>query len=287
MTSREELLLDGVHIELVRKRIKNIYVRVLQPLGQARISAPLRMSDAAVREFAQSKLEWIRAHQERMRKGAARESRAFAEGDEIPLWGRPRQVCCFPVGGARRVFVRGDRIDMHVRAADSPDLRRRLWETLLRREMAREVPRLLALWRPILGVPMPRRVFVRGDRIDMHVRAADGPDLRRRLWETLLRREMAREVPRLLALWRPILGVPMPEFSLRRMRTRWGSCSPTTRRLRFALHLAEKPPHFLEYVVVHELVHLLECSHNERFTAYMDLFLPQWRTVRREMRAAA
>jgi len=79
--------------------------------------------------------------------------------------------------------------------------------------------------------------------------------------------------------------VPMPKFFIRRMRTRWGSCSPATRRVRFALHLAEKPVRFLEYVLVHELVHLLERSHNARFTACMDRFLPYWRAVRDEMRA--
>jgi predicted metal-dependent hydrolase len=228
----QELRLDGIHIELVRKRIKNIYVRVLPPLGRARISAPLRMSDAAVREFALSKLAWIRVHQERMRAKAPPRIRAFAEGEEIAIWGRPRRIRLFPVGGTRRIFVRGD-------------------------------------------------------FLDIHARVSDGPELRGRLFDKLLYRELEQELPRLLALWCPVVGVSAPDFSIRRMRTRWGSCSPATRRVRFALHLAEKPPHFLEYVVVHELAHLLERSHNERFTAYMDKFLPHWREVRREMRASA
>jgi predicted metal-dependent hydrolase len=228
----QELRLDGLCIELVRKRIKNVYVRVLPPLGQVRISAPLRMSDAAVREFALSKFAWIRAHQERMRAKAPQAIRVFAEGEEITLWGRPRRIRFFPVGGKRRIFLCGDFLDLHVRTSDNAE--------------------------------------VRGQ-----------------LFDKLLRRELEREVSRLLALWRPIIGVPMPEFSLRRMRTRWGSCSPTARRLRFALHLAEKAPRFLEYVVVHELVHLLERSHNECFTSWMDKFLPHWRSVRRAMRASA
>jgi predicted metal-dependent hydrolase len=232
MTSPHAFLLDGVQIELVRKRIKNVYVRVLPPLGLARISAPLGMSDAAVREFALSKLAWIRAHQERMRARAPQGIPAFAEGEEFMLWGRPRRIRFFPVGGERRIFLRG--------------------------------------------------IF-----IDVHARASDRPELRGRLFEKLLRRELEGEIPRLLALWCPVIGVHAPEFSVRRMRTRWGSCSPAARRVRFALHLAEKPARFLEYVVVHELVHLLERSHNERFTAYMDRFLPHWRAVRGEMRASA
>jgi predicted metal-dependent hydrolase len=232
MTHTRELILDGVCIELVRKRIKHVYVRVLPPLGQACISAPLRMSDAAVREFALSKLDWIRSHQKRLRATVPQPPCNFAEGEEIAVWGRPRRIRFFPVGGTRRIFLRGD-------------------------------------W------------------IDLHAPASDGPELRKQLFERLLHRELEREIPRLLALWCPRLAVPMPAFSIRPMRTRWGSCSPAAGRVRFALHLAEKPAHFLEYVVVHELAHLLERGHGEAFTACLDKFLPHWRRVRSEMRASA
>jgi predicted metal-dependent hydrolase len=190
------------------------------------------MSGAAVREFILSKLAWIRGHQDRMRAKAPQAIRAFAEGEEIAIWGRARRIRFFSTGGRRRIFLRGDCIDMHARPSDSSELRGRLFEKLLRGELEREIARLLALWCPIVGVPRP-------------------------------------------------------EFSIRRMRTRWGSCSPAARRVRFALHLAEKPVRFLEYVVVHELAHLLERGHSGRFTAYMDKFLPHWRAVRSEMRAVA
>jgi predicted metal-dependent hydrolase len=232
MTKTQELRLDSLSIELVRKRIKHIYIRVLPPLGRVRISAPLRISDAAAREFALSKLAWIQDRQERIRARAPQRIRAFADGEELALWGSSRRIRFFPVGGRRRIFLRGEFIDLHARASDKPELREQLFEKLLRKEIEREVPRLLALWCPVLGVPVP-------------------------------------------------------EFYIRRMRTRWGSCSPATRRVRFALHLAEKPVRFLEYVVVHELVHLLERSHNERFAAYMDTFLPHWRAIRGEMHMSA
>jgi predicted metal-dependent hydrolase len=126
MTATREFLLDGVRIELVRKRIKNIYVRVLPPLGRVRISAPLSMSDAAVREFALSKLAWMRVHQERMRAKAPRGVPAFAEGEDFVLWGRPRRIRFFPVGGERRIFLRGVFIDVHARISDGPEVRGRV-----------------------------------------------------------------------------------------------------------------------------------------------------------------
>ena len=225
----QELTLDGVNMECTRKRIKNVYVRVLPPLGLVRISAPLRMKESAIREFVLSKLPWIRRHQQRMRANTPQKPRSFAAGEELSLWGEPRRIRFFPVGGRRRIFLCGEFVDMHARASDS------------------------AL-------------------------------SRRQLFEKLLRRELEREVQRLLPLWCRIIGVPVPTFAIRRMRTRWGSCSPASRRVRFALHLAEKPVRCLEYIVVHELVHLLERSHNGRFTAYMDSFMPDWRSVRGGLR---
>ena len=64
---------------------------------------------------------------------------------------------------------------------------------------------------------------------------------------------------------------------VQQMKTRWGSCNPTASNLRFNSELAKKPPECLEYVVVHEMVHLLEPTHNQRFTALMDRFMPAWR----------
>ena len=83
----QELTLDGVNMECTRKRIKNVYVRVLPPLGLVRISAPLRMKESAIREFVLSKLPWIRRHQQRMRANTPRKPCCFAAGEEFSLWG--------------------------------------------------------------------------------------------------------------------------------------------------------------------------------------------------------
>ncbi len=83
--------------------------------------------------------------------------------------------------------------------------------------------------------------------------------------------------------WEEIIGVKASSYVIRDMRTRWGSCNTSTRRICINLQLAKKSPEFLEYVVVHELCHLLEGSHNEVFKAYMDKYLPNWRYLRKEL----
>jgi predicted metal-dependent hydrolase len=90
----------------------------------------------------------------------------------------------------------------------------------------------------------------------------------------------------LIAKWEPILGVKVNRTIVRRMRTRWGSCTPGRRTIRLNTELAKKPRECLEYVVVHELVHLLEPSHNATFISLMDKFMPQWRHYRDELNRA-
>lgn len=94
------------------------------------------------------------------------------------------------------------------------------------------------------------------------------------------RDQMKAAVPALLAKWEPELGVKVERFFVQRMKTRWGSCNLEARTIRLNSELAKKLPECLEYIVVHELVHLLEPTHNDRFKALMDQYLPHWRQYR-------
>lgn len=87
----------------------------------------------------------------------------------------------------------------------------------------------------------------------------------------------------LVAEWSRKLGLDAPRIHVQHMKTKWGSCSPSRRSIRLNTELAKKPPGCLEYIVVHELVHLLEPTHNERFKALMRTFLPEWEDRRREL----
>ncbi len=79
------------------------------------------------------------------------------------------------------------------------------------------------------------------------------------------------------------MKVKVKRFYVRRMKTRWGSCTPTRHSIRLNTDLAKKPPECLEYVVVHEMVHLLEPSHNKRFKALMDHFMPNWKQFQEKL----
>ena len=129
----------------------------------------------------------------------------------------------------------------------------------------------------------PPFVEVTHTRLILHERPGTKRDKRREIIERWRRDQVARAAEPLIAKWEPVMGVKVAKVSVRRMKTRWGSCSHARRTIRLNTSLSAKPPELLEYVVVHELVHLLEPSHNGRFTALMNQFLPDWRKLRKTL----
>jgi predicted metal-dependent hydrolase len=92
-------------------------------------------------------------------------------------------------------------------------------------------------------------------------------------------------VPQLIAKWEPKLGVRVSGYFLQRMKTKWGSCNHRAGHIRLNTELVKKPKDLVEYVVVHEMLHLLEPTHNDRFVALLDRHWPQWREARKELNA--
>ncbi|MEE0845254.1 MAG: SprT family zinc-dependent metalloprotease [Eggerthellaceae bacterium] len=175
--------MDDLEVRVMRKRVKNVNLRVKPPDGRVEVSAPRDVDIDVIRRFVQRKAGWIRTQQ-----GLAAQS---------PM----------------------------ARAAGAP---------------AEEV----AQWKRVV------QAFV----------------------------------PGLVSKWEPIMGVKAGRIAYRNMSSRWGSCQPSTGRICINVRLALYPPECLEYVVVHELCHLLESGHGPRFHALMDAFLPDWRAARAKLR---
>lgn len=178
-----ELVVDGIAVRLVRKRIKNLNLRVKAPDGQVEASAPLHATDADVARFVREKRAWIEA--------------------------RRADVTASPSAAAA--------------AASSAEK---------------------AAWRAAVEA----------------------------------------RVPALIAQWEPVIGVRAGKVAYRDMTSRWGSCNPQTGRICINIRLALYPPECLEYVVVHELCHLLERGHGPRFKALLDRHLPTWKSRRALLR---
>jgi predicted metal-dependent hydrolase len=117
----------------------------------------------------------------------------------------------------------------------------------------------------------------------VRVRRGSGARHLKKVLDEWYREQILAETLQLLEKWQPLMGVGIRQVRIRGMRTRWGSCTPTRRSIRLNIELGKRPRECLEYVVVHELVHLLEASHNARFAALMDRFMPEWRARRAEL----
>lgn len=125
-----------------------------------------------------------------------------------------------------------------------------------------------------------------GNKLIMHAPEDSTSEVRRDALDKWYRQALRSELPALMAKWEPIIGRKAAKWSVRRMKTKWGSCNRESAHLWFNAELAKKHPNCLEYIVVHEMTHLLERHHNERFTELMDGFLPDWRARRDELNAA-
>ncbi len=222
------LKIGDITLEVVRKDIKHAYLRVVPPAGEVHISAPKRMSNAALRAFALSRLGWIQRQQAKIRTQVRETPRRYVEGESLDVW------------GVRKTLK-------------------------------------------VTEVDAPPSVALHDGHLQLQLHPGTETHKRQALVEAWYREQLMAAVPALLARWEPLIGVKVKRVTLRRMKTRWGSCSTKPRTIRLNSELAKKPPECLEYVVVHELVHLLEASHNARFKALMDRYLPGWKVIRKQL----
>jgi predicted metal-dependent hydrolase len=123
-------------------------------------------------------------------------------------------------------------------------------------------------------------------RLELHIRPGSSVRRREQILNAWYRDQLRQQLGTLVAKWEPRIGAQAREWDIRRMKTRWGTCNAETKRILLNLELAKKPPACLELIVVHELVHLIERHHNERFRETLDRLLPQWRLYRDELNRA-
>lgn len=106
---------------------------------------------------------------------------------------------------------------------------------------------------------------------------------RQNYYEKWLRKELKKELEIFLQKWEKIIKVKVNQVRIKKMKTKWGSCNPDAKRIWINLELIKKPNEYLEYVVVHELVHLLEREHSRRFKQIMDKYLPKWEIYKKRL----
>jgi predicted metal-dependent hydrolase len=224
----DRIVVGDISIEVTRKRIKHVHLRVHAPDGRVTMSAPRRTSLRVVEAFAIDRLKWIRRQQERVRSRPREASLRYVDGERHSLWGRELFLSVVERDGRPGVTVEDGRITLFVRP----------------------------------GADTAKRAAA------LHA------------WH---RKVLQEALPPLLRTWELRMNVRLTGYSLRRMKTRWGTCNHRAGHIRLNTELVTRPSHLLEYVLVHELAHLIVPNHGPRFVSLMNAHYPNWRQARAEL----
>ncbi len=120
----------------------------------------------------------------------------------------------------------------------------------------------------------------------LYIRPETSAEQREKVLHKWYREQLKEMIPPLLEKWQQVIEVQVLDWGIKKMKTKWGSCNSKARRIWLNLELAKKPINCLEYIIVHEMVHILERHHNDRFAALMDSLMPQWRLYRDELNSS-
>jgi predicted metal-dependent hydrolase len=130
----------------------------------------------------------------------------------------------------------------------------------------------------------PPRIDLLGNEIYLYIKPGSTKTQRAKAIEAWYRNELQKKSLPLIIKWENALGVSINDLGIKKMKTRWGSCNIRAKRVWLNLELARRPLSSLEFIILHELVHLLERNHNARFKALMDRYMPEWRVYNKEIK---
>lgn len=219
---------EDISIDIVRKNIKNLYLKVRANDGKVCISAPINLEEKDIRQFALTKLNWIRQKQSKFEQQLSIPTPEYLSGENH--------------------YYQGDRFTLN-----------------------------------IISHAKPSKVIINDCYLNLYIRHGSIKEQREKVLINWYRQQLKTKLPSLIAKWEKIVGVKVNDWGVKKMKTRWGTCNTKAKRIWLNLELIKYPPMCLEYVIVHELVHLLERNHGDRFQSYMSQFMPQWKTYEQEL----
>lgn len=247
MTSIRELTVDGMTVEVRFKKIRRSYLRVRDSDGMVVVTAPVSMSIADVQSFVRANTEWVNSRIVRRTRACERQQDQWHDGAVHYLWGSPVILAV-----------------THTCSDAGSDASQ--------------------------GNPKARPV-VAFEQAESTVRVRRSPYASARDHHTAMAKwlgtVLGEKVPPLLNMWEPVMGRHVVSWDTRLMKSRWGSFNPRTHHVRLNTSLVHFHPRYLEYVLVHEMVHFDVRGHGPQFQRRMDRHLPDWKDRRRTLHATA
>lgn len=228
MNINDTIKLNDIHLNVVRKNIKNVHLSVHPPQGRVTISAPFHMNLETIRLFSIAKLGWIRKQQAKLKNQKREAQREYVTRESHYFLGQRYLLKVIEQNSAPNVVLKHNILELYVRTDASVKQREAILQKWYRQQLRELIPQYI----------------------------------------TNLEKK---------------INVKVAEICIRTMRTKWGTCNPKAKRIWLNTELAKKSIESIEYVIVHEMVHLLERNHNEVFIAHMNKLLPKWQYIREEL----
>lgn len=224
---KEKILIEDIPITLTRKNIKNMYLRVMPPNGEVKVSAPLFIPDKEITDFIKSRKDWILKKQKLILENGIKAPLKFVNGETHHLWGKPYRLQLIK-NNVKNVLIDEKK--------------------------------------SIMYLPVPKHSTI---------------EKRKNILEEFYRRELKTAIPPVLDKCSGIVGKNPARVNVRKMKN-WGNCKQDG-RITLNLNLAKKDKECLEYVMIHELCHLIEFNHGKKFKKLMDEFCPNWKNIKKRL----
>ena len=220
---------SDISAEVEWKRIKNVHLTIYPPNARIHISAPMMMSEEAIRLFILSKEAWIRQRVKMVTEQNRQTPREYVSGENHYYKGHRYRLKVVYYNGPAKVEIQGN------------------------------------------------------EYIILYVREGASKERRAEVLREWYRAEFKAMLPALIEKWENTIGVKANKWEVKQMKTLWGSCNYRSHNITFNLELIKKPLHCIEYIVVHELLHIIVRLHNEEFTNMLTHYLPNWQQTKEEL----
>lgn len=224
-----QIKISDITVDVIKKDVKNLNLRVYPPAGDVRLSIPKSVSEKAVRQFLFSKLDWMEKKIKKVQSRPQLPELKYVQGETHYVHGNKYRLNIIEKDKAPKVNIREEQF------------------------------------------------------IDLYVRPGSSQGKREKVMREWYRSLLKEEIPILIKKWEPRLDVTVNEWGVKKMKTRWGTCNTKARRIWLNLELAKRPQKLLDYVVLHEIVHLKERLHNARFKSFLSRYMPDWRERENEL----
>ncbi|MFA6200683.1 MAG: SprT family zinc-dependent metalloprotease [Bacteroidales bacterium] len=225
----EILTINDIEIEIERKNIKNIHLRIYPPDARVHISAPKRMALDTIRLFVISKMIWINKKVELVKSREFQSVKEYISGENH--------------------YYKGNIYILNVIYKNST----------------------------------PKVEINESGFINLYVREGSSTKKKEAVLREWYRKELKEEIEPIVKKWEKVLGVEVNDWDVKKLKTIWGSCNTRTHHILFNLELIKKPAYCIEYVVLHELTHLIVRLHNAKFHSIVETRIPNWKEIKTEL----